>query len=817
MRGPGRRDRLLAAALAAPALLLGTDAAGAGDVAAGEREFARCAGCHEVERRDNGVGPHLVGLFGRPAGTVEGYDFSPAMTASGVVWSKTTLAAFLTDPQRFVPGNRMTSFAGMESRESLDDLLAYLHIASTQAAGEGSDLVFNGRVVVRESFDGVSDDLATAGLGAEGLQSATPPAVGEPTEPTALDLRRLAIWTNYRALVDTSPGGGFGTLYGPGVPLEPGGEAPPELIAGDEFLVFAAERGPSRDVTLMVQVPGSFDPERPCIVTGPSSGSRGVYGAIGTSGEWGLKRGCAVAYTDKGTGTGAHELSDDTVTLLRGQRVPAVVANGAANFIAPVPPERQAAFDAETPHRFAFKHAHSRRNPERLWGRNVIQSIRFAFFVLNEAIRPERFPDAPRFTPDNTLVIGSSVSNGGGASILAAEVDREDLIDGIAVSEPNVNPVFDRRFMIRQGERAPLRRHSRSLYDYTTLVNVYQGCANLAPENAGAPLNLVPADLGEARCTSLREKGLLSAETIEEQAAEAQAIINDAGILPEQNLVQPSHWLLNVPQAVAVTYANAYGRFSVLRNLCGYSFAATDPVSGEPVPLAETADAILFGTSSGIPPTGGVNVVNNESVGGPRENRLSISPSTGRADENLDGALCLRALATGRDAASGRRLTGTALRQHERVQAGIEEVRASGNLRGKPTVIVTGRADGVLPPNHTSRAYFGRNRLVEGEASNLRYYEVVNAQHLDALNGVPGFDTSFVPLHHYFIQGLNLLWDHLTDGAPLPPSQVVRAEPRGGAPGEAPPIGEGNLPPVAADPDAGDRISFARREVRIPE
>jgi hydroxybutyrate-dimer hydrolase len=814
----GRRcHRLLAAALAAPALLLGPDEASAGDVAAGEREFARCAGCHEVERREHGIGPHLVGLFGRPAGTVDGYDFSPALTDSGVVWRRATLAAFLADPQGFLPGNRMTAFTGMDSQESLDDLLAYLKLASTLAAEQDSDLVFDGRVVVRESFDGVSDDLATAGLGAAGLQSATPPAVLEPTEPTALELRRLAIWTNYRALVDTSPGGGFGSLYGPGVPLEPEGEAPPELIAGDEFLVFAGERGPSRDVTLMVQVPQSFDPGRPCIVTGPSSGSRGVYGAIGTSGEWGLKRGCAVAYTDKGTGTGAHELTEDLVNLLRGQRVPSVVANGAANFIAPVPPGRQAAFDAETPHRFAFKHAHSRRNPERLWGRNVVRSIHFAFFVLNEAIRPERFPDAEPFTADTTLVIASSVSNGGGASILAAELDREDLIDGIAVSEPKVNPVVDRRFVIRQGEREPLRRHSRSLYDYATLVNVYQGCANLAPENAGAPLNLVPPELGAARCTSLREKGLLSADTLEEQAVEAQAIINQAGILPEQNLVQPSHWLLNVPQAIAVTYANAYGRFSVLRNLCGYSFAATDPASGEPVPLAEAADAILFGTSGGIPPTGGVNLVNNQSIGGPRENRLSISPSTGRTDENLDGALCLRALATGRDPASGRPLTGAALRAHERVQEGIEEIRASGNLRGKPAVIVTGRSDANLPPNHTSRAYFGRNRLVEGQASNLHYYEVLNAQHLDALNSQPGFDTRFVPLHHYFIQGLNLLWDHLTDAAPLPPSQVVRAEPRGGEPGGAPPLGEGDLAPIAAEPDAADRITFTRREVRIPE
>ena len=74
-----------------------------------------------------------------------------------------------------------------------------------------------------------------------------------------------------------------------------------------------------------------------CIVTGPSSGSRGVYGAIGTSGEWGLKQSCAVAYTDKGTGTGAHDLQNGTVTTLRGVRESVAEAGRDSNFTARVP------------------------------------------------------------------------------------------------------------------------------------------------------------------------------------------------------------------------------------------------------------------------------------------------------------------------------------------------------------------------------------------------------------------------------------------------------------------------------------------------
>jgi hydroxybutyrate-dimer hydrolase len=70
-------------------------------------------------------------------------------------------------------------------------------------------------------YDGVSDDLLTAGLGVEGIRSAAPPALEDPVDPTPAELRRLTIYTNTRALVDTSEGGGYGRLYGPGVPLEP--------------------------------------------------------------------------------------------------------------------------------------------------------------------------------------------------------------------------------------------------------------------------------------------------------------------------------------------------------------------------------------------------------------------------------------------------------------------------------------------------------------------------------------------------------------------------------------------------------------------
>ncbi len=157
------------------------------------------------------------------------------------------------------------------------------------------------------------DDLLTGGLGAAGLASPIAPAFVNPLGPTPAELRRNAIYVNYRAVLDILAAGGYGTLYGPKVSnagdIITEGEG---KIAGWEHIAYANTSAGDGNVTLMVQVPASFDAKRACIVTAPSSGSRGVYGAIGASGEWGLKQGCAVAYTDKGTGNGLHDLMSES-------------------------------------------------------------------------------------------------------------------------------------------------------------------------------------------------------------------------------------------------------------------------------------------------------------------------------------------------------------------------------------------------------------------------------------------------------------------------------------------------------------------------
>ncbi|MFT6914309.1 MAG: hydroxybutyrate-dimer hydrolase, partial [Motiliproteus sp.] len=505
----------------------------------------------------------------------------------------------------------------------------------------------------------------------------------------------------------------------------------------------------------------------------------------------------------------------DTVNLLDGTRSSADLAGKGAHFAARLSDRKRERFNAATPNRFAFKHAHSQNNPEQHWGDSVLASIEFAFEVLNRQFRDTGSKGRHRDTirPANTLVIASSVSNGGGASLLAAEADRRGLIDGVAVSEPNVNPRFSAEFGIRQGAGALLSAHSRSLFDYTTLLNVYQGCASLAAAPA-APLNFASS---MARCEALAVKGLLSAETLEGQAEQAQAIINDYGIMPDQNRLQPSHWFLNVPQSIAVTYANAYARASVTADLCGYSFAATD-ANGQVMMIDPAIEAVMFATSNGIPPTGGVGLVSNNAANGPVADRQAVSVGSGLADQNLEGALCLRALATGRDPVSDARLQGQMAHWSKRIAQGIRKIRAEGDLDGRPVVIVTGRNDAILPPNHTSRAYVGLNQSIEGAASGVRYYEVTHAHHLDVLNGIAGFKEAYIPLHHYYLRALDLLYARLQAGTELPPSQVVRAVPRGiDAEGRVPDLTLANLPALAQFPNEDDVILFTAGELRIPD
>ena len=647
--------------------------------------------------------------------------------------------------------------------------------------------------ITRADYDGKTNDLLTAGLGKTGLAGATP-AYANTEQPTPLELRRNAIYANYRAVLDIAANSGYGTLYGPNVDASGNVGTGEGLVAGSEYIAYADDGTGKKNVTLMVQVPASFDPDRACIVTGTSSGSRGIYGAIGSSGEWGLKKGCAVAYADKGSGTGLYVFEDDSVNLQNGVRAGRVAAGKSALFAPDLSDADRLAWASANPNRIAFKHAHSQQNPEKDWGKVTLQAVEMAYYVLNErygVLARDGSSRIVRLTPKNTITIASSISNGAGSALLAAEQDTQGLISGVAASEPQIQPAASSAYSVRQGG-VVVANPGRALFDYATYAALYQPCIASVAGNAG-------------RCTALVAKGLLNGADLAAQQADAKQRLRAYGWLPDADPLQAAHAGTNI--LVAVTYAYAYGKFSVTDKVCGFTFAQTDG-SGNPIAFTPAQKAASFAAQNGILGS----VVYENSVGGAKGYTAGVSPSTSLADQSLDGFLCLRSLATGRDAVSGANLDGTLAGQSVRVRAGMAEVAASGKLHGKPAIIVHGRSDTLIPVNHASRAYLGLNAAVEGRSSQLRYIEVTHANHFDSFSSA--LPTLIVPLHVYLNRALDAMYAHLSAKQALPPSQVVRTVTRADA---STLITTVNVPAIAATPAAGNAISVMGTVVDVPD
>lgn len=122
--------RSLHAAVRASALILAcshsTLACAAGDPAAGKRIFTRCASCHQIGGSAGAAfGPQLTGIVGRRAAATADYRYSPAMKQSNIIWTESTLAAFLRDPAKVVPGTKMR-FWGFSDERQIADLIAYM-------------------------------------------------------------------------------------------------------------------------------------------------------------------------------------------------------------------------------------------------------------------------------------------------------------------------------------------------------------------------------------------------------------------------------------------------------------------------------------------------------------------------------------------------------------------------------------------------------------------------------------------------------------------------------------------------------------------
>ena len=117
--------RMTTAALLA-AIVSSSGAAAGGDPGRGEEIYGRCLACHALTF--DRVGPRHCGLFGRRAGSVKGFAYSPAMKRSKIVWNEKTLDRFLANPPKAVPGTTMT-YAGIPDAGERADLIAYLKSA----------------------------------------------------------------------------------------------------------------------------------------------------------------------------------------------------------------------------------------------------------------------------------------------------------------------------------------------------------------------------------------------------------------------------------------------------------------------------------------------------------------------------------------------------------------------------------------------------------------------------------------------------------------------------------------------------------------
>ncbi|MGY0798438.1 3-hydroxybutyrate oligomer hydrolase family protein [Lysobacter sp. A286] len=430
------------------------------------------------------------------------------------------------------------------------------HTGSTPvdvSSANQSDATAFGSIRVSE-HRGPDDDLLTAGLGLDGLRAMTPPSFADPAAPTVEEVRRRAMWSNWRGIADLAPGGGYGELYGSVA-----------SVPGREYQAFARITDASQPHRVLVQVPDNFDHETRCIVVAPASGSRGVLGAIAVAGPWALPKGCAVAYTDKGGGNDYFDLDAGL-----GVRLDGTVGS----------PDEGLAFVPEpaTGHGVAVKHAHSRDNPEADWGRHVKQAAEFALLALDRA-----FPDSPAFQFDNTTVIAVGLSNGGGAVLRAAELDG-DWLDAVVAGEPNVQVAG-----------------ARPLYDYTTEAALLMPCALPA-------LGIPPMPTAAAQCEALAEAGLVTGATIEEQQKSAYDTLHANGWTAAALRAGSISVAFDLWRSVAVTYASTYGRYGVAEHPCGYSFAAQAP---EGAPRAATAveRAAWSADGGGIPPGAGVAII----------------------------------------------------------------------------------------------------------------------------------------------------------------------------------------------------------------
>ncbi len=562
---------------------------------------------------------------------------------------------------------------------------------------------------IRETGHRGADDLLTAGLGIDGLRGA-PVAFANVDAPTPEELRRRAIQANWKGIADLGPLGAYGELYGSTA-----------HVPGREYQAFARITGAHSPHRILVQIPDGFDAGARCLVVTASSGSRGIYGAIALAGAWGLPRGCAVAYTDKGAGTGYFDSASATGVTLDGTRVPA----GAARL--EFEPRVRCASGV------GMKHAHSGDNPEADWGRHVLQAAAFGLTMLDRA-----FPQGAPFTSHNTRIIAVGLSNAGGAVLQAAGSDQDAVLDGVVAIEPQVH--------------VPAAKGSRTLYDFSTDAALFLPCALADPRFDATPFARIDgqvAPVWRARCARLHAAGLLHAGNERAQAAEAVEHLQAGGWPVAALATAASSTAFDLWRAVAVTYASAYARTGLDQMPCGFRFDAHD-AAGKPRAPTAAERAAWWSDAAGIAPGAGVFID-------------QTTPAEG-TDPTLRGLLRLRQLWTGDDAAA------------KSVRASVAATAAQLPRKNLPVWVIHGQADGLLPMAFTSSPYIDWLRANGREPL---FWPIAHAQHFDAFLAIPGFGDRHVPMLPYGYAALDRMWSHLVEGTALDAGAVPNASPRG--------------------------------------
>lgn len=362
----------------------------------------------------------------------------------------------------------------------------------------------------------------------------------------------------------------------------------------------------------------------------------------------------------------------------------------------------------------------------------MIQAAHFALAMLDRA-----FPEQAPFTPQNTKVIATGLSNGGGAVLQAAGLDQGHLFAGVVALEPNVH-VADR---------------GRAMFDYATEASIWLPCALTTPRFAHTPLARdaagQPPPAWPLRCASLHAQGAIAGATPGDRAEAACQHLRAGGWTDEAMTTAASTTAFDLWRVITAGYASSYLRRGAGNMPCGFHYGALAPTGV----VNQATRAAWWANGSGIPPGEGIGL-----LGG-------IDVST---DPTLAGSLCLRALWAGEDADA------------HALRIAVAATAAQLPRAGLPMWIVHGASDGLIPTAFSSEPYVAWLR--EHDRQPL-YWRVPYAQHFDAFLALPDFGDRHVPLLPYGYAALDRLWRHLFEGQSWPAAVAAPSpSPRGSKP-----------------------------------